>query len=690
MIGAAALRNLAAAIPSLLAGTRDADAGVRIASAQALGKIGRAEDYGSLVNALLDATDSATRDAMSAAVAAVGKRVNDPQAKIAPLLAALKSDKISSDAVAIVVRTLAGVGGADALAAVNERINSPNATIGDAAIRALADWPDGAALTNLQHLVNNSSNAVQKAIALRGLLRLAPMEKNLGACWLADIREALKTSDEKRQMLGALSSVHNSDAMIIAKNMLSDADVKVEASAALIQIGGALLKADPSYVDDAMTQVLAAIPDSADAKSLQSQARKLLKTKSESSRSRRDEIAKSLQAGCRQLTYLDCGVESEDKSADGVRMWVAHGVDYDWSTKGGDGDAAALTVAFSGGQVVIGASGLDAKKSYGVGFTWWDYDDNKREESVWVSGKQIVARTALPSWKGKQQKPETLTRAIPADAIREGKIEIAFKQEGAGNSVVSEIWLLEGTITNPQPVAAAEAKPLFSGRTNPGAAKKALIVTGMEYPGHKWRETVPLLRETISEDKRIGVEINEDAKAALESPSLGGNDVIVMNYMNWQNPGPGDAAQEGLRKAVANGTGLVLVHFACGAFQTWPEFVKIAGRIWNPKFRGHDPYGPFQIHIADSAHEITKGVSNFNTTDELYTCLDGDTPIHVLADANSKGDHKDYPMAFVLQYGKGRVFLSTLGHDVKALSVPDVKNLYRRATAWAAGLPPER
>ena len=46
-------------------------------------------------------------------------------------------------------------------------------------------------------------------------------------------------------------------------------------------------------------------------------------------------------------------------------------------------------------------------------------------------------------------------------------------------------------------------------------------------------------------------------------------------------------------------------------------------------------------------------------------------------------------MAFVLEYGKGRVFHCTLGHDVKALSVPAVQELYRRATAWTAGLPPQ-
>jgi len=133
------------------------------------------------------------------------------------------------------------------------------------------------------------------------------------------------------------------------------------------------------------------------------------------------------------------------------------------------------------------------------------------------------------------------------------------------------------------------------------------------------------------------------------------------------------------------------VHFACGAFIDWStktvasDFGVIAGRVWNPKLRGHDPRGPFRVRIRDAAHPITKGLSDFDTEDELYTCLDGTAPIQVLASATSKVDQKEYPMAFVLTPGKGRTFHCVLGHDVKALNGA-VGALYRHGTAWAAGL----
>jgi type 1 glutamine amidotransferase len=138
---------------------------------------------------------------------------------------------------------------------------------------------------------------------------------------------------------------------------------------------------------------------------------------------------------------------------------------------------------------------------------------------------------------------------------------------------------------------------------------------------------------------------------------------------------------------VAGGKGLVLVHFACGAFKDWPEFQKIAGRVYDPKLRAHDPYGKFTVDIVDPEHPITKGMKAFETVDELYTCLaESDAKIKVVATARSKVDQKDYPMGFVLEYGKGRVFHSVLGHDVKAFGAEGVGELFRRACAWTAGI----
>ncbi|MCX5771027.1 MAG: ThuA domain-containing protein, partial [Candidatus Hydrogenedentes bacterium] len=216
-------------------------------------------------------------------------------------------------------------------------------------------------------------------------------------------------------------------------------------------------------------------------------------------------------------------------------------------------------------------------------------------------------------------------------------------------------------------------------------AKRVLLVTGQDYPGHKWQETAPVLAEAIRGDNRLEVVVTENPKD-LASPDLDRYDAIVLHFMNWEQPDPGPQARENLKKFVEGGKGLVLVHFACGAFQEWPEFRNLAGRSYDPKLPPHDPYGPFRVEITGEKHPITEGLQGFETTDELYTCLAGDRPIKILATAKSKVDGKDYPMAFVLDYGQGRVFHSVLGHDAQALKNPPVAQLFRQAAAWAAGL----
>jgi type 1 glutamine amidotransferase len=218
--------------------------------------------------------------------------------------------------------------------------------------------------------------------------------------------------------------------------------------------------------------------------------------------------------------------------------------------------------------------------------------------------------------------------------------------------------------------------------------KRVLLVTGIDYPGHPWRETAPAIRQLLEQDPRLRVTVIEDPHF-LDSPAVAGFDVILLHFMNWEQPSPGKNARANLQHLIENGTGLMLVHFACGAWQDWPEFKNLAGRVWDPKLRAHDPRGPFKVDIVDPDHPITRGLNSFETDDELYTCLTGDLPVHVIASAKSKVDAIDYPMAFVFNHGKGRVFHTVLGHDLRAVTNSAVPELLRRGCAWSAGLPPQ-
>jgi type 1 glutamine amidotransferase len=227
----------------------------------------------------------------------------------------------------------------------------------------------------------------------------------------------------------------------------------------------------------------------------------------------------------------------------------------------------------------------------------------------------------------------------------------------------------------------------------PPQKERILLVTGIDYPGHVWRQTAPVLAEALRKDSRLEIFTVEDPHF-LDSAAIEKYDLIVLHFQNWQQPGPGERARENLKQFVENGKGLALVHFACGAWHDeWPQFLQLAGRVWfgpEPGLgkRQHDPYGAFRVEFPNPDHPIARGLTAFDTQDELYTCLIGDPPIEVVAQAKSRVDGNYYPMAFVSNCARGRTFHCTLGHDVRALSVPGVQELYRRGCAWACGLPP--
>lgn len=217
------------------------------------------------------------------------------------------------------------------------------------------------------------------------------------------------------------------------------------------------------------------------------------------------------------------------------------------------------------------------------------------------------------------------------------------------------------------------------------AKAKILIVTGDDVASHDWLSCASVTRDILKDSGRFDVDVVGGAEALANEAALKDVAVIYLMLYNARTPTLSDKGKENLLNFVKSGRGLVVTHLSSASFKEWPEFKALCGRVWVMGTSGHGPRGVFKATVVDKASPITKGVGDFSQDDELYSKLQGDAPIHVLVQADSDWSKKTEPLAFTVNYGSGRVFHHTFGHDGKALSTPEVKSLIVQGTTWAAG-----
>jgi type 1 glutamine amidotransferase len=101
---------------------------------------------------------------------------------------------------------------------------------------------------------------------------------------------------------------------------------------------------------------------------------------------------------------------------------------------------------------------------------------------------------------------------------------------------------------------------------------------------------------------------------------------------------------------------------------------------------GHGPQLPIEIKFVDPSSPITKGLADWTTiNEELYNnvrLFDTARPLARGAqDTGSKVD--DYVVTWVNQYGKTRVFCTTLGHNTATVADARYLELVTRGLLWS-------
>lgn len=215
--------------------------------------------------------------------------------------------------------------------------------------------------------------------------------------------------------------------------------------------------------------------------------------------------------------------------------------------------------------------------------------------------------------------------------------------------------------------------------------RRALVVRG-GWEGHAPVEAtdrfIPFLR-----DNGFSVDVRDSPEIYADGDVMPGYDLVLQCYTQGAAT---DEQVNGLSTAVRAGAGLAGWHGGIvDSFRASPDYLHMTGGQWAAHPGGFVDYD-VQVVPERLDHEIVAGLTRWHHYTEQYWCLtDGLNDVLVTSQfAAGPGTpwHDDLvvPAVWTRRWGSGRVFVSTIGHKLEDLDVPEVRTLTERGLLWAS------
>lgn len=239
LIRAVGSRRVSGAMPVLSEAVRSGSPAVRVRAASALKDIASPVDIPDLLDLLLEMEDETGREEMQTTVAAVAMKIPRPAVRANGVKARLAGEtdaRNKSDLLGV----LGKIGDDGSLTLIRGALSDDDASVVDAAVRALIDWPTAMPRDDLYEIARSSFALNHRMLALRAYIRMIGLEPHRapqGAT--ADLLKALALAprpEEKKLVLGMLARFPCVASLKTAESLLSDPTVAEEAKLAADRI----------------------------------------------------------------------------------------------------------------------------------------------------------------------------------------------------------------------------------------------------------------------------------------------------------------------------------------------------------------------------------------------------------------------------------------------------------------------
>jgi uncharacterized protein len=193
--------------------------------------------------------------------------------------------------------------------------------------------------------------------------------------------------------------------------------------------------------------------------------------------------------------------------------------------------------------------------------------------------------------------------------------------------------------------------------------------------GHKPIERYRVLKQALG-PQGFNLTFVEDL-GKITRPNLELYDALIV-YANHES----DKVPEAILPWVKDGGALVALHSACGNFHPSKEWFDLVGG----RFQSHEGH-VFSPKTVDANHPITRDLPELKCWDETYIHRDLVQDKHLLQvrEPMNKDEKEAQPWTWTRNEGKGRVFYTASGHDLRCWNEKPYQELVKRGILWSIG-----